>query len=114
MMFGNNQSQSLRNRNGLAAPSRESDFVAAAAEADQRRIQQFGYNPGQQQQMRGMAEPGGARSSSNNTSLQNININSTGGQTATSLNQAKTILSQVLTNISQDPAQNQSMTMLNN
>ena len=37
MMFGNNQNQSLRNRGALPA-SRESDFVAAATEADQRRI----------------------------------------------------------------------------
>ena len=33
-MFGNNQNQSLRNRG-----SREVDFVAVAAEADQRRFQ---------------------------------------------------------------------------
>ena len=45
----------------MAGVPPETDFMAAAAEADQRRFQQFGYNPGS---MRGLAEPGIAHGSS--------------------------------------------------
>ena len=53
---------------------------------------------------RGMAEPGGGARSSNNNSLQNIHASQHPNQSATSLNQAKAVLSQVLTNM--DPMQN--------
>ena len=76
MMFGSNPNQqqhSLRNRNGMAGGPAETDFMAAAAEADQRRFQQFGYNPGS---MRGLAEPGIAHGGGINSGTSYSNNNS--------------------------------------